>query len=234
MGEGEAALTAGRKRLWTTALFSFAYLAAALACLVQWNSLNLWSRVDIFAGTYLGLRAAGSIHSILSSRRAFRSRPVLREWWSVSSNPYLIRWVVLLMISELLVYLDYGHWHATAFLERRAFQVLGLGFYVFSAAWQMWTDACLAKYFAKQTIGDLPISNGPFRYIRHPRYAGALASKLALALVFASAVGWLLALAWTVLLLKQIRAEEAHLSQIFGAQYEVYAHRTARLLPGVY
>lgn len=224
----------GWKRLWTTAFFSFAHLGAALACLVQWNSLNPWSRLDVFSGTYLGLRAIGSIHSILSSRRAFRSKPVLREWWSVSSNPHHIRWVVLLMICELLVFLDYGHWHSLRSLERGAFQGLGLGFYVFSASWQMWTDACLAKYFTSYAISQAPIKDGPFRHVRHPRYAGALAGKVALALVFASAVGWLLALAWTVLLLTQIRAEEAHLSRLFGAQYELYAQRTARLLPGIY
>ena len=78
------------------------------------------------------------------------------------------------------------------------------------------------------------MDQGPFRYVRHPRYAAAMLAKGAFALVFASALGWMLALTWAVLLLKKVSVEEEHLRNMFGNEYEAYAQRTARLLPGIY
>jgi len=58
--------------------------------------------------------------------------------------------------------------------------------------------------------------------------------KIAVALVFASAVGWLLVGVWSLLLLRQVRLEEVHLYNLFGCEYEAYARQTARLVPGIY
>jgi protein-S-isoprenylcysteine O-methyltransferase Ste14 len=58
--------------------------------------------------------------------------------------------------------------------------------------------------------------------------------KIAVALIFASAVGWLLVVPWWVLILRQVRLEEAHLHKLFGREYEAYARQTARVVPGIY
>jgi protein-S-isoprenylcysteine O-methyltransferase Ste14 len=109
-----------------------------------------------------------------------------------------------------------------------------LGVYVSAVMWQAWTDTRLAKYFASREASRVPIRRGPFRYIRHPRYAGAIAGKIAFALVFASILGWVLAWAWLLYLLRNVTVEEEHLRNLFGDQYELYARKTARLLPGIY
>ena len=223
-----------RRSLWKTAIPSLLYLAVALACLIRWSSPGTWSRIDVFSGGYLGLRLLGSVHSLALNREAFRSRAVREEWWGLSSNPGWTRWVMLLMAADLAVFLDYGHWHLTPGLERASLQGVGLGLYVLAAAWQMWTDSYLARHFSGDDHGPTPIESGPFRYIRHPRYAGAIVAKFAFALTFASALGWLLALAWAVLLTREVKIEEVHLRNRFGAEYEDYARRTARLLPGIY
>ena len=59
-------------------------------------------------------------------------------------------------------------------------------------------------------------------------------AKGAFALVFASAPGWFLALTWVIWLVKKVNLEEEHLRNMFGNEYEAYAQRTARLLPGIY
>jgi protein-S-isoprenylcysteine O-methyltransferase Ste14 len=61
-----------------------------------------------------------------------------------------------------------------------------------------------------------------------------MASKVALALVFASIVGWALAAAWVFLLMRKIAIEEAYLQSVFGSTYEAYSQKTARILPGIY
>jgi protein-S-isoprenylcysteine O-methyltransferase Ste14 len=222
------------KAFWGTTIFSLAYWTIAFACLVQWEVPNPWARIDFFSGTYLGLRLLGAIHSIASSRGAFRSDALRREWWGGNSGA---RWVfptIALMLGELTVFLDYAHWHLMRVLERPALQALGLGLYVCAALWQMWTDVYLARHFASRQGERKPITKGPFRYIRHPRYAGALAGKAALALVFASPLGWLLACCWWLFLLRKLPVEETHLRRLFGAEFDAYAQSTARVLPGLY
>ncbi len=78
------------------------------------------------------------------------------------------------------------------------------------------------------------IRDGPFRYVRHPRYAGILAIRVAFALVFASLIAWILVAAWLALFLRRIHLEERYLRTALGAHYAAYAERTARLFPGVY
>lgn len=248
-----------RKAFWKTAIPSLLYLALALACLVRWDAPRPWSRLDVFSGAYLLLRLLGSIHSIVSNREVFGSEETRREWWALTSDPGGIKWVMVLMAADLTVFLDYAHWRLTPALDRASLKSLGLALYLLASIWQMWTDGYLARYFARLQPAEgpergaegpleagpgprrprpvepaKPIREGPFRYIRHPRYAAAIAAKIAFALVFASALGWALTAAWALLLTRKVGIEEAHLRRVFGAEYEEYARRTARMLPGIY
>jgi protein-S-isoprenylcysteine O-methyltransferase Ste14 len=222
------------KRLGVTAAFSLLYLAVALACLIQWQTPHPWARVDFFAGGYLGLRALGAIHSLWSARPAFGSESLRREWWALTTDRRLEWTVSLLMACDLTVFLDYGHWHILPVLERPVLQGAGLVIYVLAATWQSWTDVYLAKHFASQAPESTPMSRGPFRYVRHPRYAAAVAAKAALALTLASVLGWLCWVAWILLLVRQVKSEELHLKNVFGTRYQEYAEHTARLVPGIY
>jgi protein-S-isoprenylcysteine O-methyltransferase Ste14 len=157
-----------------------------------------------------------------------------REWWGLTSKPAAGKWAIPLMLGELAVFLDYGHWHTGVLLNWPILRGLGLALYVVAAAWQMWTDVYLARFFGSERPPREPLSEGPFRYVRHPRYAAAMLAKAALALIFASLVCWLLWVAWTFVLVRTVEAEELHLRRRFGTKYENYAHGTARLLPRIY
>jgi protein-S-isoprenylcysteine O-methyltransferase Ste14 len=223
-----------KKTFVLTILLCVAHLSLALACLVNWGAPAPWSRIGFFAGSYFTLRFLGTIHSLFSSRAAFRSDPLRREWWAFTSKGGKLRWVVLLMLLDLTVFLDYGHWHLLPELERPALQGLGLGLYFGVTVWQVWTDEYLARHFSKEQPNPLLMENGPYRYIRHPRYAAAIIGKIAVGLVFASVLAWPLALAWAFMLIRKVGIEEDHLRTMFGAGYEAYARRTAKLLPGVW
>jgi protein-S-isoprenylcysteine O-methyltransferase Ste14 len=222
------------KGFWITLTFSLGYLVLALASLVLWGTFHPWLRVDFFSGGYLALRSLGSIHSLISSRRVFDSKPVMREWWGLESNQPAPRLVILLMVADLAVFLDYGHWHLLPKLEQPWLQSLGLGLYVAVAIWQTWTDTHLARYFRQENPETVPMDHGPYRYVRHPRYSSAIVAKVAFALALASVLGWVLAIAWAILLLRKIAVEEAHLRTLFGSRYEAYSQRTAKVLPGIY
>lgn len=214
--------------------YSLVYLLVAGACLIRWGTADPWSRFDLFSGGYLLLRTLGSAHSLVSSRRAFRSGRVMQEWWATNSDPGGIQRVMVLMAADLMVFLDYAHWHLSSLLERPTLQGVGLGLYAAVVASQVWIDGHLANSFACGPQEQAPMSDGPYRYVRHPRYSAAVVGKVAFALVFASVLAWPLALAWTALLFRKVRVEEAHLRRLFGPEYEAYALKTAKLLPGIY
>jgi len=111
---------------------------------------------------------------------------------------------------------------------------LGLALYVGVATFQMWTDADIAGYHTKGQQKPLPIHQGPYRFVRHPRYVAATMGKVAFALVFANWPGWIMVLLWGAFLLRKIEIEEAHVRTLFGGGYEAYQQRTARVPPGIY
>lgn len=222
------------KAFGKTLACSLGYLAVALACLIQWTSPHPWTRIDWFTGSYFLLRFVGSLHSMISSLGAFRSKPLRQEWWALNSDPEGPQWVMALMALDLVVFLDYGHWRLSPALARPGLQASGLALYCAVTFWQIWTDSYLARYFNEHGQSLQPLSHGPYRYVRHPRYAAAIVGKVAMALTFASVFGWVLVVAWGLLLLNKIAVEERHLRKMFGLHYESYARTTARVIPGIY
>jgi protein-S-isoprenylcysteine O-methyltransferase len=79
------------------------------------------------------------------------------------------------------------------------------------------------------------VTTGPYRYLRHPSYTGALLAAVG----FGVALGhWtsLLALlvGWGAGIAYRVRVEEAALRDAFGPAYEDYSARTRRLVPLLY
>lgn len=226
--------------LWS--LFSVGYLVVALACLIQWKERSPWSRVDIFSGGYLLMRALPFLPPMLRRARmllAGRSKESIRpearaERFGSTAAPGWEYLALALTFADLAVYLDYGHWHLMPSLQRPGAQAFGLVLHLAVALWGRWTARYLAVAFSGASLTPALVRSGPFRYIRHPIYAGAIVEKIAVALVFASLVGWLLVIPWCVLLFRQVRREELHLHKLFGTEYVAYSRKTARLLPGIY
>lgn len=219
---------------WKTVAGSLGYLTLAVACLIQWSGPSHWIRFDWFTAGYFALRFIGSLHSIASSIEALRSANLRQEWWALDSDPEGPHWVMLLMALDLSVFLDYGHWRLLPWLVRPAFQAIGLSLYLAVTGWQIWTDAYLARFFNRSEAPLSPIEEGPFRYVRHPRYGAAIVGKVAMALIFGSPFGWVLVIGWGLLLLRKIEVEENHLRKVFGQPYELYARTTAKVIPGIY
>lgn len=223
-----------KTNFWKTAFCSLGYLLLAFACLVRWRTHQPWIRLDYFSGGYFTLRLFSSIYSLSSSRRVFHSKSVMNQWWALDSDPAGPQWVMLLMFLDLAVFLDYGHWQLISWLAQPALQAFGLTLYLAVTLWQVWTDAYLARYFNQSGRSLPPMNRGPYRHVRHPRYAAAIVGKMAMALIFTSLFGWILVIAWTILLLNKIEVEEKHLRKCFGGSYDAYAQNTAKVIPGIY
>ena len=79
------------------------------------------------------------------------------------------------------------------------------------------------------------VETGPYRWLRHPNYAGLLLVAFGTATMVWSplAVGVTLAL-WLPAALLRIRAEERSLQERLGASWADYARDRWRLVPGLY
>jgi protein-S-isoprenylcysteine O-methyltransferase Ste14 len=150
------------------------------------------------------------------------------------------RWVIVAftVIGLLSGYLP-------AYTERQEFLTIDgdavrwLGVVLFAAggALRIWPVFVLGRRFSGLVAiqpGHRLVTNGPYRVIRHPSYAGLLVNALGWALVFRSGVGVVLTLLILPPLLARIRAEEALLRSQFAGEYDAYCARTSRLVPAIY
>ena len=119
-----------------------------------------------------------------------------------------------------------------------AARVLGAIMMWVGLATRVWAIAALGAAF-RTTVevdpGQLVVSSGPYRWLRHPSYTGLLLVVAG----FGLAVGNWLALAVGLLLplpgiLWRIHVEEAELERVLGAAYSAYRARTRRLIPGLW
>jgi protein-S-isoprenylcysteine O-methyltransferase Ste14 len=75
------------------------------------------------------------------------------------------------------------------------------------------------------------IENGPYRFVRHPVYAGYLALLLGSGVASLNICLWLLWPLSLIGILIQADSEELLLGEKFGQDYECYVRRTGRLVP---
>lgn len=79
------------------------------------------------------------------------------------------------------------------------------------------------------------IDSSPYRFIRHPCYAGSLLIIMGLGLCMGNFASFLIMMVcFFVSCLRRIRVEEEALLEAFGGQYRVYMRRTRRLIPFLY
>jgi len=105
-------------------------------------------------------------------------------------------------------------------------------------ALRWWSVVTLGRFFQVVVViqeGHKLVQNGPYRFLRHPAYTGALMVAFGLGIGLAN---WLSVLATIVLplaaVLIRVHVEEEALQKRFGAEYDAYAARTARLIPRVW
>lgn len=115
---------------------------------------------------------------------------------------------------------------------------LGIALLWIGVAFRLWSVLVLDIYFQPRvtirTDHEL-VSAGPYALIRHPSYTGAMISFVGLGLALGNALGLLVILAVTLAgYLPRIAAEEQALAVTFGEEFDAYAERTSRLLPGVW
>jgi protein-S-isoprenylcysteine O-methyltransferase Ste14 len=121
--------------------------------------------------------------------------------------------------------------------EVEIIRYIGLVLFTFGFIGMTWAEASLGKQFSVQvTIQDSHqlVTEGPYRYLRHPRYLGIILFNIGISLVFRCWLALILVAALTLVLIWRIHDEEALMHQEFGADWEAYCQRSWRLIPYAY
>ncbi|MEA9786447.1 methyltransferase family protein [Xanthomonas campestris] len=103
---------------------------------------------------------------------------------------------------------------------------------------RVWAIQVLARWFTVDVTIQADhqlVRSGPYRWLRHPSYTGALLCFYGMALGMGNALSLLvIVLPVTWVFLRRIRVEEAALRHAFPTRYADYATQSWRLMPLVW
>ena len=179
----------------------------------------------------LALFAVGPVVAVLALlRRGLQPSPMrsrIRGWrWYVPVILLPFEW----LLPPGLIALRVGEIEAGWVPVRVVGFVVGLS----GAALLVWACVLLGRFLMHEAAvreDHALIENGPYRFVRHPVYAGYLALLLGSGVASLNVCLWFL---WPISLLGilvQAVSEEQLLGERFGKGYERYVRRTGRLVP---
>ena len=111
----------------------------------------------------------------------------------------------------------------------------GIGLMLAGVALRWWAIATLGKFFTFDVAiqsNQKVVDSGPYRYIRHPSYTGALLTQVGIGLALGNWAGLLaLMLCMAIAYSYRISVEERTLTAALGEPYKQYMLRTRRIIP---
>jgi protein-S-isoprenylcysteine O-methyltransferase Ste14 len=145
----------------------------------------------------------------------------------------------LQILPPLIILLSpfFDHRGIAVFRESSSIRFIGLilsfsGFIIMN-----WSVMVLGRQFSVDvTIQEdhKLVTNGPYKYIRHPRYSGIVVFFSGISLIFLSWISLAIVLLLIFVLLWRISDEEKLMQQEFGKGWEKYKKRTFSLIPFIY
>jgi protein-S-isoprenylcysteine O-methyltransferase len=146
-------------------------------------------------------------------------------------------WIVI-VASVFLAFALAHQLPAFGFGPVRTFRALGSALFAFGIAFRWYAIIYLGRFFSVN-VAIAPdhrlIDTGPYRFVRHPSYTGALMAFAGLGICICNWAALLVVLIPILLVfLRRMRIEEAALAAAFGDQYTDYMRRTKRLIPAIY
>ncbi|MGB7957715.1 MAG: isoprenylcysteine carboxylmethyltransferase family protein [Minisyncoccia bacterium] len=159
----------------------------------------------------------------------------------VHSSPRVVRWLWQIPLLALLIFALLQNPHDDAlFLERRFFNFgpavgwIGALLTIIGVAFAIWARYKLGRNWGSNTKKDhVLVMNGPYVYVRHPLYTGAMLGLFGGALT-GSIVGIVMFMVSIVFSLLRIHKEERVMLNLFPGQYPSYQARTKKVIPFVW
>lgn len=215
----------------------FAHMALWIAVVFGAAGTLRWTRGWICAAVYFGaITVTGMLihhfnHDLLEARA---------KWKHQDTKPFdkiiVAIFLSLVYIQAAVAGLDVVRLHR----PQMPFWTVYPGIAIFLVGMALVTWALVTNPYAETTVriqsdrGHMVISSGPYRFVRHPLYAGSILMYPATALIFGST--WALAVACLMiaLLITRTVLEDKTLRRELPG-YEDYVRRTSyRLIPGIW
>ena len=123
------------------------------------------------------------------------------------------------------------------FPENSVLRLIGLMLVLFGFLLMNWSIIILGKQFSIDVTvqeNHRLITNGPYKYIRHPRYAGIILFLTGIPLIFLSWISLLPVLLLLLVIHWRIADEEELMHREFKEDWENYKKKTHSLIPFIY
>jgi protein-S-isoprenylcysteine O-methyltransferase Ste14 len=232
MAEGTRVLTPGL----IVRLLLFVVLIPLLPLIVsgQWDWLQAWIYALVYILGFAISRAlvARRYPDLIAERARFTQHEDAKPWDKTLASLLALFTVVLLVTAGLDA--------RFAWSPALSVAVQALALAVLLVGWALGSWALVANRFFSGVVriqtdrGHVVVDSGPYRWVRHPGYAGALLTFLATPLFLDSLWAILPAIALGVVLVVRTRLEDATLHAELAGYREYSGRVRYRLVPGVW
>jgi protein-S-isoprenylcysteine O-methyltransferase Ste14 len=219
--------------LWNAAFFLL-FIIITLLIMRKWRSPDPWSAVDANAIAILVLSVLYCVQQLILYPSVFRTRESMDLFIGKHFDRKMPGLLGILGTIELLAFADYAHWHLVSALRIPALQMAGLVIMSGGLVWMFYVDRYMSKHFVEAWELHQLMLDGPYRWLRHPRYGALLLSRLGFCLAIGSIIAYCVLLGWFVVVWIRMEREERYLRGEFGDEYVVFMKTRVRLVPGVY
>ncbi len=170
---------------------------------------------------------------LLTITRRSRSRTGEKQ----DRSTLLVLWIVIMISIGAGVFVA-QNWRAGALPYGRMFEVAGVVLFAAGLIFRWWAIVTLGRFFTVDVTIEKDhelVERGPFRWVRHPSYTGALLAFAGVALTLRNWGAVLVVLVPIfIAFVRRMNVEEEALRGALGERYLEYMKRTKRLIPGVY
>ena len=158
----------------------------------------------------------------------------------VGSSPRIVRWLWQVPLLGLLIYVLRNPYDDASFLERKFFHLgpipnwIGALLTVIGITFAIWARYKLGRNWGSNTKEDpVLVTSGPYAYVRHPIYTGAMLALFGSALT-GSIIAIVMFMGSIIFSMRRIHKEERVMLSLFPEQYPTYQARTKQFIPFVW
>jgi protein-S-isoprenylcysteine O-methyltransferase len=138
--------------------------------------------------------------------------------------------LISMVLLGLLWLLDRVLHHVEMSRQPEMIRIIGSILILFWICWHSWCTRTISRWWRHDQL----CTSGPYRFVRHPIYAGGvLLASTGAALLLNSWIMLPLPVIMFVLYSILVRKEETMMMAVFGDEYKQYAAHTGRLFPRI-
>lgn len=189
------------------------------------NSLSITSiLVVIFWVTFF-------VYWLVSARKAKKNVPSARNVWAGNAGWRLLLILIVIVVINLPYFRGFFDISFTPVIQYIGVVLCGAGI-----AFAIWARHHLGRNWSSiptMKVDHELVTSGPYRFVRHPIYTGAIAATLGSTL--ATGPAWIvITVCVAIMFISRIPVEEKFMMQLFPDTYPAYKARTKALIPFVW